>query len=339
MIVRVMIAGREIDRIESAQRGVSGEYLVRYRRRIWPVDNGCIHVDSLPAIPMLSHAGSNNHDYLSLAESPLPTRLIDCTGLLRSEFPALGDAAILSIATLAQVGLDLLAKETLLDFLDLLNSDKQLRDDAPSKGRTHAKDLDTEPMNISTLGSTVKETNEWAVDWLPQKAWEAPEQDDSELRSLAKDAQAQIGMQRSHSLGASAIDFGELADDEEWLVDTAASKAPVNATREDTAGTFISTLVTEASESNTDSLPAHHLSFIVEQASLLNETSVEVLRYFMDNPGDNSFHAESVTGCSRGMINGLLNGTLSRYVKKTSSGGWSCHTWVPDVMAVLDHRQ
>lgn len=70
-----MIAGREIDRIESAQRGVNGEYLVRYRRRIWPVDNGCIHVDSLPAIPMLSHAKQKNHDYLSLAELCKPGRL------------------------------------------------------------------------------------------------------------------------------------------------------------------------------------------------------------------------------------------------------------------------
>ncbi|NNJ14575.1 hypothetical protein CSV86_004605 [Pseudomonas putida CSV86] len=336
-----MIAGREIDRIESTQRGVSGENLVRYRRRIWPVDNGCIHVDSLPAMPMLSHGRSHNPAGLSLAESPLPTRLIDCTVLLRSEFPALGDAAILSIATLAQVGLELLARETLLDFLDILDPSNQFANDDSSQGPIRAKGLE---IDLSAFSSDAKESDEWDVDWLPQKAWEAPEQDDSELRDLANDAQTQIGAHAVHTSDVGAIDFGGLTGDDDWLIETPNSTSPISTTREGTTSGLSAASAISASGAvlpspRTASLPAQHLSFIVEQTLLLNETSLEVLRYFMDNPGDNSSHAESVTGCSRGMINGLLNGTLSRYVEKTRSGGWSCYAWVPDVMAAIDDRQ
>ena len=339
-----MIAGREIDRIESTQQGVSGEHLVRYRRRIWPVDSGCIHVDSLPAMPMLSHGRSDNPGGLSLAESPLPTRLIDCTVLLRSEFPALGDAAILSIATLAQLGLELLARETLLDFLDILDPGNQSANDDLSQEPNRAKGLDREPINLLAFSSDVKESEEWSVDWLPQKAWEAPEQDDSELRDLAKDAQTQIGAHAAHSSDIGVIDFGGLTGNDDWLIDTPKPTPAISTTREGTTSDLLAASATSAPGAvppspRTASLPAQHLLFIVEQTLLLNETSLEVLRYFMDNPGDNSSHAESVTGCSRGMINGLLNGTLSRYVEKTRSGGWSCYAWVPDVIAAIDDRQ
>lgn len=346
LIVRVMIAGREIDRIECAHQGSTGEHLVRYRRRDWPVHNGCIHVDSLPSMPMLWD-GKPAQDHLSLFEAPLPRQLIDCTVWLRSEFPALGDAAILAVATLAQLGLDLLAKETLVDFLKLHNDARQFGHEPSLVSDTSpAMRLKAQPMNAVILSSSIGEADDWAVNWLPQQGWEAPKQDDSELRKLAGQTQSQIGAHVAATPDAYAIDFSDMPDGDDWQIFI--SEVPQSAVARNTtelprghleAGDVIGSSLGDTATPRTSSLPAQHLTFIAEQAALLGETALEVLRYFVDNPGDNSSHAELVTGGSRGMINGLLNGSLSRYVQKTSSGGWSCHSWVPDVLAVIDDRQ
>jgi hypothetical protein len=282
---------------------------------------------------------------LKLIANPLPERLIDCTVLLRSEFPYLGDAAILAIATLAQLGMDLLAKETLLDFLDL-------HSDVSPSGNDPFVDIKVVPstqleVSASTdtmnLTSDAEYSDEWTLDWLPQQGWKAPEQDDTELRSLAGQTQSQIGAQAVETSGAYVIDFGELQDSDDWKVVIPETSRP--ASTQSFSDSSLGLLWESESSSSapreqvlprTSSLPAQHLSFIAEKTALLGDTALEVLRYFADNPEDKSSHAESVTGCSRGVINGLLNGSLSRFVQKTSSGGWSCHSWVPDVLALID---
>ncbi|HDS1690876.1 hypothetical protein ACF8Q9_21950 [Pseudomonas sp. TYF_15] len=342
LIVRVMIAGREIDRIECPPQDSSDPLLVRYRRRIWRVEEGCIHVDALPTIPMLPDAEAEMGilERLNLIANPLPERLIDCTVLLRSEFPYLGDAAILALATLAQLGMDLLAKEALLDFLDL-HSDVSPWGNDPS---VESRVVPSTRLELSASADTMIPTtdaegsDEWTLDWLPQERWKAPEQDDTELRSLAGQTQSQIGAHAVEDSGAYTIDFDELSDD--WKVEIPETSRPA-CTQSSLPGLLresesSSSTPCEQVSPRTSSLPAQHLSFIAEKTALLGETALEVLRYFADNPGDKSTHAESVTGCSRGVINGLLNGSLSRFVQKTSVGGWSCHSWVSDVLAVID---
>ncbi|HFL7942793.1 TPA: hypothetical protein ACG5DM_005930 [Pseudomonas putida] len=347
LTVRVMIAGREIDQIECPPQDSSDPLLIRYRRRNWRVEEGCIHVDALPTIPMLPDAEAEIDilERLNLIASPLPNRLIDCTVLLRSEFPYLGDAAILAVATLAQLGMGLLAEETLLDFLDIHSAVSPLGNDPFVDSRV----VPSTQLEVSASADTMiptsdaEESDEWTLDWLPQQGWKAPEQDDTDLRSLAGQTQSQIGAHSVEDSGVYVIDFGELQDSDAWKVvipetsqparTQSSSDSPLGLLRESESS---SSAPREQVSPRTSSLPAQHLSFIAEKTTLLGDTALEVLRYFADNPEDKSSHAESVTGYSRGVINGLLNGSLSRFVQKTSSGGWSCHSWVPDVLAVID---
>lgn len=311
------------------------------------MEEDCIHVDALPTIPMLPDVESEMGilERLNLIANPLPERLIDCTALLRSEFPYLADAAILAVATLAQLGMDLLAKETLLDLLDLYSGVSPLRND-PS---VDSSVVPSTRLEVSTPADTMipisdaEDSDEWTLDWLPQRRWEAPEQDDTDLRSLAGQTQSQIGAHAVEDSGAYVIDFGELHDSDDWRVEIPEASRPVcpQSSSDSFPGLLresesFSSASREQVSPRTSSLPAQHLSFIAEKTALLGETALEVLRYFADNPGDKSSHAESVTGCSRGVINGLLTGSLSRFVQKTSFGGWSCHSWVPDVLAVID---
>ncbi|HEN8797511.1 TPA: hypothetical protein U8251_000023 [Pseudomonas putida] len=345
-----MIGNREIDRIECPPQESSDPLLVRYRRRNWLAKEGCIHVDALPNIPMLPDAEAEFGilKQLNLIASPLPERLIDCTVLLRSEFPHLGDAAILAVATLAQLGMDLLAKETLLDFLDLHSDVSPLGNDS----FVDSKVLPSPQLEVSASADTMippsdaEASDEWTLDWLPQQGWKAPEQDDTDLRILAGQTQSQIGAHSVEDSETYVIDFGELQDSDDWKVVIPETSRParIQSSSDSSLGLLresesSSSAPREQVSPRISSLPEQHLSFIAEKTAHLGDTALEVLRYFADNPEDKSSHAESVTGCSRGVINGLLNGSLSRFVQKTNSGGWSCHSWVPDVLAVIDAKR
>ncbi|WP_238067569.1 hypothetical protein [Pseudomonas shirazica] len=351
LTVRVMMAGREIDRITRTHKNVDGESFVWYRRREWPVEDGCIHVDALPEMPAtLENAAllADLRPFLDLIEKPLTVGLTDCTALLRSSFPEVPDATVISIATLAQLGLKLVAKEVLMDFLELHHQCRSHADLTPSTSEhnhAEAEDasfFDSADVNFGELPDAIAGDEDWSFDWQPELGWNATEADDSELRDLATKTQKLIGSHVALETGLRIESLGELPAADDWRI-----IAPTTADRDVLSDAETeSPLLLEnnpgprasapAVAARSSALPSPHLAFIVEKTAGLGEAALEVLRYFADNPDDKSSHAEEFTGIPRGMINALLTGTLSRYVEKTKSGGWACHTWVQDVLAAMD---
>ncbi|WIV25892.1 hypothetical protein QN085_09975 [Pseudomonas sp. M2(2023)] len=351
LTVRVMMAGREIDRITRAHKNVDGESFVWYRRREWPVEDGCIHVDALPEMPAtLENAAllADLRPFLDLIEKPLTVGLTDCTALLRSRFPEVPDATVISIATLVQLGLKLVAKEVLMDFLELHHQCRSHADLTPSTSEhnhAEAEDasfFDSADINFGELPDTRAGDEDWSFDWQPELGWNATEADDSELRDLATKTQKLIGSHVALETGLRIESLVDLpaADDWQLIAPTTGDRNVLSDAEPESSLPLKDNPAPQASAPPTaarsSALPSPHLAFIVEKTAGLGEAALEVLRYFADNPDDKSSHAEEFTGIPRGMINALLTGTLSRYVEKTRSGGWACHTWVQDVLAVMD---
>ncbi|MGY4526936.1 hypothetical protein [Pseudomonas sp. TE21394] len=351
LTVRVMMAGREIDRIMRTHENVDGKLFVWYRRRQWPVDEGCIHVDALPEIPATFENAALLADlrpFLDLIEKPLTVALTDCTALLRSRFPEVPDATVISIATLVQLGLKLVAKEVLMDFLELQHQSRSNAEPTPSASEhahavaEDASFFDSADVNFGELPEAIEGDEDWLFDWQPELGWNATETDDSELRDLATKTQKLIGSHVALETGLRIASLGELPAADDWRI-----IAPTTANRdvlsdaetesslplENDLGPRVPALAAAVGGS---ALPSPQLAFIVQKTAGLGEAALEVLRYFADNPDDKSSHAEEFTGIPRGMINALLTGTLSNYVEKTKSGGWACHTWVQDVLTIMD---
>lgn len=351
LTVRVMMAGREIDRITRAYKNVDGDFFVWYRRREWPVEEGCIHVDALPEIPAtLENAAllADLRPFLDLIEKPLTVSLTDCTALLRSRFPEVPDATVISIATLAQLGLKLVAKEVLMDFLELhrqRRSHVEQTLSASEHTHTEVKDasfFDSAGINLGELPDAIAGDEDWSLDWQPELGWNATEADDSELRDLATKTQKLIGSHVALENGLRIESLVDLpaADDWQLIAPTTGDRNILSDAEPESSSSLENNPAPQASvlptAARSSALPSPHLAFIVEKTAGLGVAALEVLRYFADNPDDKSSHAEEFTGIPRGMINALLTGTLSRYVEKTSSGGWACHAWVQDVLAVMD---
>lgn len=350
LMVRVLMAGREIDRITRAHVIVNGSLFVWYRRRKWPVENGCIHVDALPEMPAILENASLLADikpFLDLIDKPLTVGLTDCTTLLRREFPEVPDATVVSIATLAQLGLKLVAKEVLLDFLELHHQYQPHAEPASlDPVHDHAETevtsrFEATDINFGELTDSTPE-DDFSFDWQPELGWNATEADDSELRDLAMKTQKLIGSHVALEAGLRIESLGELSAADDWtIVDLSTGESGnLRDVESESHASSLNSLAPLASEPAVEvrrsAPPSPQLAFIVEKTSGLGEAALEVLRYFADNPDDKSSHAEQFTGIPRGMINALLTGTLSRYVEKTTSGGWACHPWVQDVLAVMD---
>lgn len=355
LTVRVMMAGREIDRVTRQHKLIDGYPFVLYRRRDWLVEDGCIHVDRLPNIPVQiddSSLSAELRPFLDLIEQPHPVRLTDCSAVLRSCFPHVPDAVVISISTLTQLGLQLVAKEVLMDFLELAQ-DRQTS--ASSDYLSNEPwEFGQEPIEVKAISShgtddvehlTLSMANDDGDDWLlalqPEQGWDVSSADDSELRDLAERTQNLIGSHVAEETGFHITDLGDFSASEDWQVvlpSTASVVAPEiseSALWSQPAPDPIPPAPTPAVMRNS-TLPEQQLALIAEKTASLGQTALEVLKYFADNPGDKNTHAEQFTGIPRGMINALLTGTLGRYVKRTDTGGWACHSWVQDVLGVMD---
>lgn len=87
--VRVMSRGQEIDRITRPLRMDGGRPAVTYRKLLWPVENGCIHIETEHDATRYQ-GNANLDDWVELVTrvlpESLPTHINDCTEVLRACF-------------------------------------------------------------------------------------------------------------------------------------------------------------------------------------------------------------------------------------------------------------
>jgi len=346
--VRVMMAGREIDRISRLHTTVGIDVFVLYRRRKWLVEKGCIHVDALPSIPIQADEATFSTElgpYLDLVQLPMPVRFEDCTTLIRSTLPKIPDAVVVSVATLAQLGLHLLAKEVLMDFLELHRQVQanSSTDTVKSLSIRQSDDkVGKETELPQGLGQPDEDIEELAFDWQPESGWSAHFSDDSALRMLAEQTQRSIGAHTPTESSNPLPDLAAMASTEDWILFSSLLEeefVPGDEARQRGSAVQVqqSTDICLSNPAPIDtSLPSEPLKLIAEKTAQLGDVALDILRYFADNPHDSTSHAEVFTGYHRGLINAFLSGSLSRYVQKTEKGGWVCHAWVMDVLLVID---
>lgn len=324
--MRVMASGQEIDRVTRLQQLSGGVPTIVYRRRTWPVTDGCIHVedgDGLPAASPDSPPDAWIQLVAQLLAAPLPTRLGECTELLRAVFrKSLPDGIVLAVSTLASLDREAEARELLVDFLDEKHDSERLRKlvqlqllfikRTVSLPASPASEPPAECPGSADLAAEgdFDGDDQLHLTWLPAGETQAPAVDDSALRNAARGIQDSIGAHHMQKAGAVVVGLGEMPDEQDWELSPASEPAERPVTSQD--------------------------NILVQRTSSLGSIALDVLRYFADNPGDRASHAEQVLGYPRPVINGLLSGTLSQYLQRNGSGGWACQTWVPDVLAALD---
>ncbi|WP_312512418.1 hypothetical protein [Stutzerimonas nitrititolerans] len=317
LTVKVMSRGRVIDRISSSVRMESGSPVVSYRERLWPVVEGCIHLDD--------GQGVNGEDrgewallVARLLPAPLPDQVDACSELIKSRFRgAIPGGIVQAICSLVTLRLEQQARAALVDFLAQKHDAARLRrllrlqllfmertSDAPESA------IAAEPSpDLSLSQHTAEAEVDW--EWEPEAEPEVPGVDDDLLRDAAAQLQASIGAHRVLEFGEGIPGFGDVSE-MPWAE--------------------------EGLRSDDQMCSAAQEHKLVERTLKLGPMAIELLRYFADNPGDRSFHAEQVLGYPVSDINRLLTGSLSHHVTRGSSGGWECHPWVVDVLGAIDGR-
>lgn len=107
--VRVMSRGQEIDRITRPLRMDGGRPAVTYRKLLWPVEDGCIHIET-EHDATLYQGNTNLDEWVELVTrvlpESLPTHINDCTEVLRACFREnLPHGVIRASSSLVSVGL------------------------------------------------------------------------------------------------------------------------------------------------------------------------------------------------------------------------------------------
>ncbi|WVM89668.1 hypothetical protein UMZ34_04015 [Halopseudomonas pachastrellae] len=298
-----------------------------YRRRQWPVVNGCINLDEQEA-----HVGDAELKWAFLIASILPEVLpseqATCSELVQQLCNrALPDGVANAVGYLCEMGHEPAARLLLMDFLKEKHDSSRLYKvlkmrllfrERVAQGRNRNSVAST-PELIKEKGAALSPEASHETDddfrWVPasDEALYAPVMDDSAIRRAALSVQSEIGHYIASEHDAEPLDFGELGglDDLDWELD-------------------------EGEEGSGSAVKAEHV--IADRIAALGDMAVELLVYFADNPGDKSIHAEYVLGYPLVEINKLLNGALRDYVRRLPSGGWECHSWVPGVLAVLVKR-
>lgn len=315
--VRVMLHGREIDRVASVVRMEGGAAVVVYRNREWHVVNGCIHLDNDQSVNEVDRA-----EWALLVTRLLPASLPDqigaCSELIESRFRGGIPGGIMgAICSLVALRLEQQARAALVDFL------AEKRDSARLRRLLSMQLLFMERTRAATESALVAEPSvgqcfpqdpaeaEFDWEWESEPEPDVPVVDDYPLRNAAAQLQASIGTHRPEVSGESIPGLGDVSDIS-WVEE---DMRPDNQMRRDSQ---------------------EHK--IVERTLELGPMAIELLRYFTDNPGDRSFHAEQVLGYPASDINRLLKGSLSQYVTRGSTGGWECQRWVADVLGAIDGR-
>jgi len=165
-------------------------------------------------------------------------------------------------------------------------------------------------MEVTVNGPLTEDENLEDWDWTPAGEVHAPEIDDRSLREEAVQIQGLIGTFRPPEHGVLVAGFADPLEDFD----------------------FGEKLVISSQGHTTPQAE----NVLVERIARLGEVALDLLRYFSDNPGDRSAHAEQILGYPLSDINKLLSGSLSQYLKRNGSGGWECHPWVLDQLSALD---
>lgn len=319
-----MSRGQEVDRITSPLRMDGGRPAVTYRKLLWPVEDGCIHIEAEhDAFRDLGNA--NLDDWVGLVTRVLPERLptniIECAEVLRVCFREnLPQGVIRASCSLVSIGLENEARGLLVDFLREKHDSERLgklirmqllfseRPASPLPMNTNPDVENTEPELDAAISIEDEKTVDW--DWIPADETRKPVVDDHALRAQAGFAQETIGAYRTIERGAVISGLTESLSESVWV--EGLLLPPIGRTR------------------------SHEESTLLERTAKLGTTGLELLRYFADNPGDRAAHAELVLGYPVADINKLLTGSLSHYLKKSGSGGWECHAWALSILSALD---
>lgn len=323
--VRVMSRGQEIDRITRPLRMHGGRPAVTYRELLWPVEDGCIHIEA-EHDAAIYQVNANFDDWVELVTrvlpESLPTHINECSEVLRVCFREnLPVGVIRASSSLVSVGLENEARDLLVDFLrekhdserlsklirmQLLFSERSSTPHPPTNTNPSAENTESE---IDTAISFEDEKKmDW--DWIPADETQKPEVDDQALRTQAECAQETIGAYRIIERGAVISDLAESQSESVWVEELLLPP-----------------------KGRTPSLGENTL---LERTAKLGTIALDLLRYFADNPGDRAAHAELVLGYPVADINKLLTGSLSHYLKRSGSGGWECHAWTLSVLTALD---
>ena len=323
--VRVMFRGQEIDRIIGPLRMDEGRPAVTYKNLLWPVEDGCIHIET-EHDAALYHGNMNLDDWVELVTrvlpESLPTHIDECAELLRACFREnLPHSVIRASSSLVSVGRENEARDLLVDFLrekhdserlskliqmQLLFSERSSTPLPPTNTNPSAENTESE---INTAISIEDEkTLDW--DWIPADEAQKPEVDDQVLRTQAECTQETIGAYRTIERGAVISGLAESLSESVWVEELLLPP-----------------------QGRTPSLGE---STLLERTAKLGTIALDLLRYFADNPGDRASHAELVLGYPVADINKLLTGSLSHYLKRNGSGGWECHAWALSVLTALD---
>lgn len=323
--VRVMSRGQEVDRITRPLRMNGGRPVVTYRKLLWPVEDGCIHIE---AEHSSSHdlENANLDDWVGLLARVLPECLpkgiIECAEVLRAGFREnLPHGVIRASCSLVSLGLESEARGLLVDFLREKHDSERLsklirmqllfseRTDSPLPMNTENPDAENAGSEFDITVS-IEEENARDWDWTPATETQKPIADDHALRAQAGFTQEAIGAYRTVERGIVIPDLAESLSEPAWIEDLLLP--PIRRTS------------------------SHEDSTLLERTANLGSVGLELLRYFADNPGDRAAHAELVLGYPVSDINKLLTGSLSHYLKKGESGGWECHAWTLSILSAID---
>lgn len=341
--VKVMSSGHEVDQISRPLRAIEGRPAVTYRKRLWLVQEGCIHLDSESAPSDFTHDEVEGWEELvfRLLPEQLPTYKAKCSELLRSRFNgALAEAVTEAVACLVASGLEPLGRSLIIEFLESKSDSERLRKRVSmqllfkQREKFHCQ-LDSVSghvvlAQVATANSaddalSPKGTIEilggdsWGGAFQPEQVGAVPDVDDRYLRDAADRTQESIGayqaLERAPSISMSGND-DSLDGMSFWEV----SPATRSADRENE-------IAKEVSQSD---------AVLVRRTAALGEEAIEVLRYFCINPGDKPVHAHQVLGYPTTTISRFLTGSLGSYMRRDEIGGWHCHPWVDSVLDLME---
>lgn len=325
--VQVVASGRKIDRITRLVHWSGSTPTVVYRKRIWPITDSCIHLDGasdVPVTPEASHPDAWTQLIARLLPNSLPTDQGECAERLRADFrDHLPDGIVQAISLLVSLGHEIEARELLVDFLEQARSPERVkrlvkllllfRRSPPSSPAANTdKPVVTPQRPITTPEPGLEGDELFTLDWIPEPESQLPSVDDTYLKAEARSIQAGIGAHATLENGLVIEGLGEIPDEQEWEIAAPVAAEPSKR---------------PASEGD---------SLLMQRTLSLGSTALDILRYFADNPGDKAAHVEQVLGYSLPVVNSLLNGKLNQYLQRSSSGGWACQSWVPDILAALD---
>jgi hypothetical protein len=321
--VRVMCRGIEIDRITRPLRTEGNQSAVTYRKLLWPVADGCIDIGREDdAVDLAREPSMEDWGTLvtSLLRAPLPTEPNACSELIDRLFLGkLPSGVICAVSSLTCLRREEEARNLLVDFLherkDSANLYRLLRIELRS-GRRASEDHDADIAQATlpslrdiSLSLIPDDGDDSSWGWESLAEVELPVTDDLHLREVAKYAQEALGSYRPVEDGTWAAELAEPLEDSGFSDEVASAKPSINSSAD---------------------------NVLLERTYKLGEKALDILRYFMDNPGDRSNHAQLVLGYPVSDINKLLSGSLSPYLKRNSVGGWDCYPWVPSLLAEMD---